>query len=43
VRIVAHLQMQVAGFSFGRNPEQIVNIHRKLSLGGAQPHKLCSS
>jgi hypothetical protein len=40
VRIVSHLQMQVGGFAFSRNPQQIINIHRGISRGGALPHKL---
>jgi hypothetical protein len=31
VRIISHLQVQVAGFALRRNAEEIVNIHRRLS------------
>jgi hypothetical protein len=31
VRIVPHLQVQVGGSSFRRNPQQIVNIHEGLT------------
>src|ERR1700674_464837 len=32
--------MQVGGFAFRRNPQEIINIHRGISRGGALPHKL---
>ena len=40
VRIVAHLQMQVGGFAFRGNAQQIVNIHRRGFLGGPCLHAL---